>query len=209
MDTMGRIELPEQTALILLRSAQSRGHDDGLIQGHGPYRLTDAGIEQARALAPVIESCGATVLASSTLHRARETALALGANPILLLTSPDFAGQDTGSFTGVHKSVVAERYPWFGTDVFPGWQPPTYETEYEVNRRIRSGIGLLLTEHEMLERPLVAVSHGSAIRTLERTMGLDAEPIPHLAGVILNRRGEHLGRINLNAELTADQLQPA
>ncbi|MBK8466379.1 MAG: histidine phosphatase family protein [Chloracidobacterium sp.] len=70
--------MPQPTRLYLIRHGQSAGNAEGRFGGHGPTPLSDLGREQAEKTAKVLAKEGISVIYSSDLLRAMQTAEPLG-----------------------------------------------------------------------------------------------------------------------------------
>ena len=98
--------------LLLLRHGQSEWNAQQRWQGHGDPSLTELGRAQAREAAARLASAGIERIVSSDLARAFETAEILAAALGLALErDPLWRERDIGSWTGLKREEIAERWP--------------------------------------------------------------------------------------------------
>src|SRR6266513_2247293 len=100
------------TRLYLIRHGQSAGNAEGRFGGHGPTPLSDLGREQAEKRAKVLAKERITVIYSSDLLRAIQTAEALG-NMLKLPvhSSPEFRERHVGVLEGLTFDESKEAFP--------------------------------------------------------------------------------------------------
>jgi len=97
--------------LLLLRHGESEWNVAGRVQGQAPgVRLTDRGRHQAREAAAALRGRGATLLMTSDLLRARETAQLIGRELGLPVTSArELREQALGELEGRARSELREE----------------------------------------------------------------------------------------------------
>jgi phosphoserine phosphatase len=154
------------TTIFLARHGESDWNVANRFQGHTDRPLTERGREQAHALADLVANEQVEAVYTSPLRRATETAEIVsaraGLEPIAL---PELREVDTGSWSGLSRAEVGERFPegfrrWIAGG--SGWEDgETYEEMAErVVRALRS-----IAEAHPGGRVLV-VSHGGPIRAI-------------------------------------------
>ena len=154
--------------LLLVRHGETQWNREGRALGRGEQRLTDAGREQASAVARVLSRENIEAIYSSPLKRALETAKTIG----LVLGLPvniseELVEVDAGELEGLTSEEMRTRNPDFmalwdrdpGNTVMPGG-----ESLSQVQERIWR-----LAQCFMRERPeanVAAVSHNFPIQTV-------------------------------------------
>ena len=154
--------------LLLVRHGETQWNHEGRALGRGEQRLTDAGREQASAVARVLSRENIEAIYSSPLKRALETAKTIGSVLGLpVKVSEELVEVDAGELEGLTSEEMRTRYPDFmalwdrdpGNAVMPGGEPMS-----QVQERVWQ-----LAQCFMRERPeanVVAVSHNFAIQTV-------------------------------------------
>ena len=153
--------------VVLLRHGQTAWNAEGRAQGHADPGLDDVGRNQAEAVAPVMAALDPTLLVTSDLARARETAALLEKETgLTALEDPRWREYDLGERTGLTLAEFGER---MGT-VFEGWwdvhahvEVPGSETAEDVARRVVPAFEELLGRLGE-EETAVVVTHGAALR---------------------------------------------
>lgn len=155
------------TRIVLVRHGESEWNSTRRFQGHADPPLTEAGHAQARALAARLEADGVAAVYSSDLRRAAETAAAIGERLGLpVVTDPDLREIDVGSWAGLTRAEVEQRFP----EGFARWQRGEVghdgETHEELTARVVAAVERLAASHP--DETVVVVSHGGSIRALRR-----------------------------------------
>jgi probable phosphoglycerate mutase len=152
---------------VLVRHGRTAWNAEGRAQGHADVGLDDRGRAQAEAMASVVASYEPTVLASSDLARARETAAFVEKETGLTATEDvRLREYDVGARTGLTVEEFGQR---MGADVEGWWdlhahvEVPGAETSADVAARI------IPATVEVLDRlgdgeTAVVVMHGAALR---------------------------------------------
>lgn len=155
--------------IYLLRHARTRDNELGINGGRTDSPLSDAGWEEARALAPTLAQHRYDLIVVSPLRRTRETI-----EPYLETVSPRppiiadertierDMGDLTGSFTG--DGTVARHRAAQGTDKI-SWKPPHGESTREVAVRAKSFFEWLCAEQA--PESVLVVGHQNFLRNLE------------------------------------------
>jgi broad specificity phosphatase PhoE len=163
------------TVVYLVRHAESDWNASNRFQGHSDRPLTERGRRQAEALAEELAALAVpAAVYSGPLRRALDTAAAIGARVGLAPVSDDDLREvDVGSWAGLSRAEVEERYPdafgrWLGGG--EGWEDG--ESYAEMSARVLAAVGRLADEHAGAE--LVVVSHGGPVRAIHAAAaGLD------------------------------------
>jgi alpha-ribazole phosphatase/probable phosphoglycerate mutase len=158
---------PDATRLYLVRHAATT-LEPGRCCGSLDIGLSIRGHEQARLLAKALDGADLAAVYTSTLERARQTAVEL-ARPHALkpLERPELAEIDFGELEGRSFEEVAATYP----DVYATWMSRPTKAEFpggerfpDFARRVRD------TTHELRDahpgEEIAIVSHGGPIRVV-------------------------------------------
>jgi broad specificity phosphatase PhoE len=180
------MELTNAVRILLLRHGQSTWNAEGRWQGWADPPLSPAGREQAdragAAIATRLATAGGPGVArvvSSDLRRARETAQIVARH--LGAGEPEVDSglreRDVGEFSGLTRAEIEARWPGLlagpGPHAAPGAEPLEAFTE-----RVLAALRRVTEPW-----PVLAVTHGGAIRAVERHAGdPDGRPPANLAG---------------------------
>ena len=177
------------TTILLARHGETDWNAVGRWQGHTDRSLTELGRRQAAELAERLADVELDAVYSSDLLRAIETAEPVANRLGLpLRTLPELREVDVGTWAGLTRDEVAERFPdgfrrW--SEWQTGWEDG--ETYDEMGERVVGAILRLAGKHPG-ERILV-VSHGGAIRALHAAAaGIDIATFRQLRPVVENAR---------------------
>ena len=152
---------------MLVRHGRTAWNAEGRAQGHADVGLDDLGRAQAEAMAAVVASYEPTLLVSSDLARARETAAFLEKETgLTAVEDARLREYDVGERTGLTVQEFGQR---IGDDVEGWWdihahvEVPGAETSTDVAERI------VPATQEVLDRlgageTAVVVMHGAALR---------------------------------------------
>ncbi|MTD13068.1 histidine phosphatase family protein [Nakamurella sp. YIM 132087] len=184
--------------LHLVRHGRSTWNEQGLVQGQtAAPELTERGREQAHAAAAQLAGVDATLLLTSDLTRAAQTAdiigAALGLTPV---PTPALREMHLGEWQGLTTQQAGIRWgEWFGRD-------PWTEQGGQSRRRVPGGESIddvgtrmagLLSSPEICSAggDVVLVGHGDTIRValslLDRRALHDMEWIPVDNGQVISR----------------------
>jgi broad specificity phosphatase PhoE len=163
-----RVRVVSETALLLIRHAESSWNAAGRWQGHGDPPLSDRGRAQSNALARELAQETIDVLVSSDLRRAAETALILGeARGLRPELNPRLRELDVGDWGGLTRDQIERtagdalrRFDAGDLDVRPGGG----ENLREIEQRACSVVAELVAAHP--GRRLAVVTHLGVIRAL-------------------------------------------
>ena len=154
------------TTILLARHGETEWNRERLWQGHADMPLNDRGYEQARVLAATLADVDLAAIYASDLRRAHETALVVAEGRGLPVTTmPQLREVDTGSWTGLSRAVIRERFPTdyasFKARTGRGWEGG--ESYDELRTRILAALAAIARAHAADDRLLV-VTHAGAIR---------------------------------------------
>jgi probable phosphoglycerate mutase len=161
--------------ILLARHGQTGDNADGRILGRRDPPLTEAGVEQAQALAATVHDAGLQAIWTSPLQRARATAgavgAALGLEPQVL---DDLIESARGRWEGRRVAELAEREPGaFAAFVagdpafaFPGGESLRAQGE-------RTARALQVVAAGPL--PALVVAHAGTVRA---ALALQGRPVP-------------------------------
>ncbi len=163
------------TTLLLVRHGQSEGNARRIYQGQMDLPLTELGRRQAEALAERLACRDISLLYSSDLSRALETAWIVGRRLGLTpITDPRLREIDLGGWSGLTRDQVIARYGeewerWSRGEDIDHAGGESFERFWE---RIRSFIEDVLKRHP--GETVLAVTHGGVSRILaSKLLGLN------------------------------------
>jgi len=162
------------TELLLVRHAETEWNREGRWQGHADPPLNEAGRAQAQALAEVLTGEEVDAIYTSDLRRAAETAEILaGALGRPVTPDPGLREIDVGSWSGLTRAEVAERYP--------GWETHDGESREELEARVVAAVRRIAQRHP--NGRVVIVTHGGSIRSLQRHVYGDPKDVIQNCGL--------------------------
>lgn len=174
-----------RTQLLLARHGETDWNAVGRWQGHANPPLNDTGRAQAAELAERLAAAGIEVVVSSDLARAAETAaIVAGRLGLDVSHDRDLREIDVGSWSGLTRAEVAERFP----EGFARWRAGEIghdgETREQLGERIERA--LLRTADAVPGRVVLVVTHGGAMRAARRlATGDPGDSVPNCAVVEL------------------------
>lgn len=185
------------TDLLVVRHGQSEWNAIGRWQGHADPVLSELGRRQAAVAASSIGAVDGII--SSDLLRAAETAAIiaqqLGIGPVMV--DERLRERDVGEWSGLTNDEIHKRWPGWLAD---GRRPDGFEPVEAVLERVLEAFDAI---HEASPGgSLLVVTHGGVLFSLIKSFGLDAAPVPHLAGVTVRvtdtgqTGGERLGLLD-------------
>ncbi len=171
--------------LLLVRHGESTWNAAGRWQGWADPPLTDLGRAQAEAAAPAAAPVDAVV--SSDLQRARVTAELMAAvlevGPVQIETG--LRERDVGDYTGLTRAEIEERWPGVLSQGNASIARNPKEAHFgESIEQLASRVNGALARRAATfagQRVLV-ITHGGVVRNLERSFGVEPDPLPNLAG---------------------------
>ncbi|HEY7050840.1 MAG TPA: glucosyl-3-phosphoglycerate phosphatase [Mycobacterium sp.] len=178
--------------LVMLRHGQTEFNAANRMQGQLDSQLSELGREQAMAAAEVLAKFDPLLIVSSDLHRAYDTAVALGRRiGSRVVVDERLRETHLGSWQGMtHSEVDASapgaRIAWRNDAT---WAPHGGESRVDVARRSLPLVAELVeSQHDWGAdepyRPVVLVAHGGVIAALTaKLLDLPVESWPVLGGM--------------------------
>jgi broad specificity phosphatase PhoE len=177
------------TTIFLARHGESDWNAANRFQGHSDRPLTKLGRRQAETLAELVAAENVDAIYSSPLIRALETARIVAARTGLdVVPVDDLCEVNTGSWSGLSRDEVAERFPeaferW--TSGGAGWEDG--ETYEDMAARTLRAVSRMAGAHP--EGRILVVSHGGPIRAIQAAAnGMDINAYRRLKPVEPNAR---------------------
>lgn len=174
--------------VVVARHGRTAWNVAGRYQGHADVPLDDEGQAQAAQLAERLAALQPSLIVSSDLRRALDSAAPLaGAAGLPLVVDRRLREVDVGNWEGLTQAEVAARHPgeWEAWNAGEDLRRGGGETRSDAAARAVSS----LLDHAAAVRDgglLIAVSHGTVLRSALRRLAaeglveLDHDP-PHLA----------------------------
>lgn len=166
--------------ILLVRHGQSEWNAVGRWQGWADPPLSELGRQQSRLAGKSLD--GIDVAVSSDLRRAIDTA-ALMVEPLGLAQAtvePRLRERDVGEWTGLTRDEINRRWPGALSTMA---DPPGGESALALQTRVVEAVTQLSSAYS--DSTVLAVTHGGAIRSLERHLGVEPHPLPNLGGTWL------------------------
>jgi glucosyl-3-phosphoglycerate phosphatase len=173
------------TRLLLLRHGESEWNAQGRWQGWADPPLSELGRRQAEEAGRRLRHEGFTAFASSDLVRARRTA-ELAASTMGLEggvhIDADLREFDIGDWSGLTRAQIEEGWP----DEFADWRAgrrdtaPGGEARATFVARLVAAVGRVAATFP--DQSVLVISHGGAIGSLERFLGVKPDRPAHLGG---------------------------
>lgn len=150
------------------------------FQGHSDIPLDETGVAQAARAASLLASLRPTMIVSSDLMRANDTALALGRLIGLdVAVDKDFRERGGGQWEGLTREEIAARWP----DEYAAWEAPDGEPVTDVAARVATAMRRWAARVDD-DGLVVVVSHGAALRLgICELLGLPEQLWPALGGL--------------------------
>ncbi|MEV4456341.1 histidine phosphatase family protein [Microbispora sp. NPDC004025] len=158
--------------VVCLRHGQTLWNVEKRFQGHTDIALDETGVAQAARAASLLAALRPTMLVSSDLRRAYDTASALGRLTGLdVAVDKDLRERGGGEWEGLTRDEIRAGWPV----EYEAWEAPGGEDVAHVADRVADAIGRWasrLDENGLL----VVASHGAALRLgICRLLGLPQE----------------------------------
>ena len=161
------IRLPshQRVRITFVRHGESVSNRSGRWQGQGDSPLSERGISQAKAVGERLKRRKFDRVISSDLSRAHDTARASG---FALVTSRAWREFDVGTWEGLTREEVMERYPEEMERLKAGEDVPLGggESYAAFSARIEAALSALLASLEGHEADVLVVCHGGVIATV-------------------------------------------
>lgn len=166
--------------VVCLRHGQTLWNVEHRFQGHSDIPLDETGIAQAARAASLLAALRPTMIVSSDLQRAFDTASALGrVTGLDVAVDKDLRERGGGQWEGLTREEISERWP----REFTAWEAPGGEAVGDVADRVSSAVRRWAGEMDS-DGLLVVASHGAAIRLgIAKLMNLPQELWPALGGL--------------------------
>ncbi|WP_433242126.1 histidine phosphatase family protein [Streptosporangium sp. CA-135522] len=166
--------------IVCLRHGQTLWNVEHRFQGHSDIPLDETGMAQATRAASLLAALRPSMIVSSDLQRALDTASALGRLTGLDVTvDKDLRERGGGEWEGLTREEISANWP----REFVAWEAPGGEQVTDVAERVSSSIRRWAAELDP-DGLLVVASHGAAIRLgIAKLMGLPEELWPALGGL--------------------------
>jgi broad specificity phosphatase PhoE len=170
--------------LYLARHGETDWNAVGRWQGHTDVPLNATGEAQARALAEVLRGAGLSMVISSDLARAQETArIVAGRLEVpLAYVDVDLRERSYGPFEGLTREECARLFP----EAWRAWQeqrraPEGAESDGALAARVAAAL-VRAAKRAPKDAPALVVTHGGALRTaVSLAAGLIPGPIQNTA----------------------------
>ncbi|AQZ69778.1 phosphoglycerate mutase [[Actinomadura] parvosata subsp. kistnae] len=166
--------------IVCLRHGQTLWNVEQRFQGHSDIPLDETGVAQAARAASLLASLRPTMIVSSDLQRANDTALALGRLVGLdVAVDKDFRERGGGQWEGLTRDQIAARWP----EEYAAWEAPDGEPVTDVASRVATAMRRWAARVDD-DGLLVVVSHGAALRLgICELLGLPEQLWPALGGL--------------------------
>ncbi|UBU11129.1 histidine phosphatase family protein [Nonomuraea gerenzanensis] len=166
--------------IVCLRHGQTLWNVEQRFQGHSDIPLDETGVAQAARAASLLASLRPTMIVSSDLMRANDTALALGRLVGLdVAIDKDFRERGGGQWEGLTREEIAARWP----EEYAAWEAPDGEPVTDVAARVATAMRRWAARVDD-DGLLVVVSHGAALRLgICELLGLPEQLWPALGGL--------------------------
>jgi probable phosphoglycerate mutase len=181
--------------LLLLRHGESEWNAEGRWQGWADPPLSPLGREQAAEAARRLRPDGFSAVAASDLRRARHTAELIAAGLGLsgeIHTDSGLREYDLGAWSGLTRAEIEADWP----AELAGWRhgrvdsAPGGEARDAFLGRLIAATGRVAATFP--GRSVLVISHGGAIGTLERFLGIKPRRPVHLGGRWIHASGGSL-----------------
>ncbi|GII54737.1 phosphoglycerate mutase [Planotetraspora thailandica] len=166
--------------VVCLRHGQTLWNVERRFQGHTDIELDEVGVAQATRAASLLAALRPSMIVSSDLRRAYDTASALGRIAGLdISVDQDLRERGGGAWEGLTREEIKAGWP----AEFEAWEAPGGEDVADVAERVAEAILRWASKIDE-DGLLVVASHGAAIRLgVARLMGLPQELWPALGGL--------------------------
>ncbi|NUT44300.1 MAG: histidine phosphatase family protein [Thermoactinospora sp.] len=146
--------------IVCLRHGQTLWNVEHRFQGHTDIPLDETGIAQAARAGSLLASLRPTLVVSSDLRRANDTALAVARLVDLdVHVDKDFRERGGGLWEGLTREEIASRWP----QEYIAWEAPEGEDVADVAERVSTAMRRWAAKLDD-DGLLVIASHGAALR---------------------------------------------
>ncbi|MEV5328450.1 histidine phosphatase family protein [Nonomuraea sp. NPDC052634] len=166
--------------IVCLRHGQTLWNVEQRFQGHSDIPLDETGMAQAERAASLLAALRPTMIVSSDLQRANDTAQALGRLVGLdVAIDKDFRERGGGEWEGLTRKEIAARWP----EEYAAWEAPGGEPVTEVATRVANAMRRWAARLDD-DGLLVVASHGAALRLgICELLGLPEQLWPAIGGL--------------------------
>jgi broad specificity phosphatase PhoE len=152
------------TYVCFIRHGETVWNKEERFQGQMDIPLSEAGVEQAKCLADYLKDQSISVIYSSDLKRARQTAELIAAKRGLTVqATPELRERSAGEWEGLTLSEIKEKYPdWEKVRLVGG----VYGIEpiEELKKRMLGKVEALVEKHQ--GEHIYIVAHGMCINAV-------------------------------------------
>jgi probable phosphoglycerate mutase len=168
--------------LLLVRHGESIWNAEGRWQGAADPPLSDAGREQAAALAEFLRDAAVDVIVTSDLDRARETAQivadALGLpTPVV---DPRLRERDVGEISGHTREEIEAKWPGLLEKWRTGELTKMPGGEDDITPRVSAAMEDIAAAPE--GTTVLVVTHGGVIGAIDRWLGTEYRRVGNVQG---------------------------
>ncbi|GAA3807572.1 histidine phosphatase family protein [Sphaerisporangium flaviroseum] len=166
--------------VVFWRHGQTRWNLEQRFQGHTDIPLDETGLAQASRAASLLASLSPSLIVSSHLRRAHDTAATLaGIVGLDVAVDKDLRERGGGEWEGLTRAEIAAGWPV----QYAEWEAPGGESVTDVADRVAAATRRWVDRLEDGGLMVIA-SHGAAIRLgVARILGLPEELWPALGGL--------------------------
>ncbi len=204
------------TTVLLIRHGQTDWNKIGRWQGHTDIPLNDSGHQQARLLAHRLATWPISVIYTSDLKRAVQTADLLGTKLGLVpIKEPALRERNGGFFQGLTREELQARFGEEWRRVRQdGLAPPNGESDLDLAMRVEAAFQQMVSRHK--GDMIAMISHGGALKVLiSHILGLPlGQPAPFslsgntgLSIIKTNENGSILTLLNDVSHLENDHIE--
>jgi len=154
--------------LLLVRHGETKENSTGRFWGRTDVELSDVGLRQAERLCDRLASEDISIVYSSDLRRALQTAKVITSrHELTVIACHELREIDFGSVEGLTYEEISRKYPdlvksWFGWDL--SFRFPDGESIADLNNRVSWFLHRL--EEHAKEETIVVTAHSGVLRLL-------------------------------------------
>ncbi|MDP9866183.1 MULTISPECIES: histidine phosphatase family protein [Streptosporangium] len=166
--------------VVCLRHGQTLWNVERRFQGHSDIPLDETGMAQAARAASLLAALRPSMIVSSDLQRAVDTASALGRiTGLNVAVDKDLRERGGGEWEGLTREEISAGWP----REFADWEAPGGEHVTDVAKRVSTSVRRWAAELDP-DGLLVVASHGAALRLgIASLLGLPEELWSALGGL--------------------------
>ncbi|MFW5879595.1 MAG: histidine phosphatase family protein [bacterium] len=165
--SMGK-NYPNRTVIIIVRHGECRGNREGLFRGRSDFPLNELGLYQARELARELKTLQPTMIFTSPLLRAIQTAEAIKRECRVEIEEREALNNiELGPWEGKSKDYIAQNY----SEQWQVWlnEPeklilPGMESLDSVQKRVKRDLDDIIKHH--WGETVIVVSHRAVLKPL-------------------------------------------